>query len=401
MKKLYALPIFCLLCFSSFSQKHSRQCVYPEDPTFELPADFKKYQTGGKSIVKLPAVVHVIFYDDSQDLPDEYVKDIIHEVNENFRRQTPDTVNTPDAFKPVAADTEIEFELASVDPSNEPTNGITHTKSSLEKIQLSQAPFSSTGGHDAWNTLKYVNIWIVRNPDFLVSGIGISTSPSSHGTPKDGVVIGSFGPYFHKFITHYLGHYLGLKHPFLYDYYDLSPTDTCYTVPGGPDGLEDTPNQLYSTQAGTCPDFPVTDICSPDAPGVMFMNYMDYSGFDCQNMFTQQQDAAMNWVLDSVRFSLFEPVNSVDENDPYKNMEVHIYPNPVREKLIIETQSSSFSKKEYGIFDSMGRPVFTGILDILPSSKNEINTALMPNGVYFLKIRSGHKIITRRIMKLK
>jgi hypothetical protein len=400
MKKLYAFPIFCLLCFSAFSQKRPNQCIYPEDSTFELPADFKKYQKGEKTIVKLQTVVHVLHHDSLPDLNDEIVGEAIQKVTEDFRRLNQDTVNTPDAFKPVAADTEIEFELATIDPSGGPTNGITYTQ--IPEPFNQPVYYDSTGGHDAWDPSKYVNIWLVKS--FLPTGT--STSPLSHGKPWDGVVTSYFVPLTDRFsrnITHRLGHYLGLKHPFGYEYTPSpSPTDTCSNTPGGPDELEDTPNQLYSSPPiFTCPDFPLTDICSPDAPGVMFMNYMDYSLSDCVNMFTRQQADVMNWVLDSIRFSLFEPVNSVDENDPYKNMEVHIYPNPFREKLIIETQSSSFSKKEYGIFDSMGRPVFTGVLDILPNSKNEINTALMPNGVYFLKIRSGHKIITQRIMKLK
>ena len=75
-------------------------------------------------------------------------------INEDFRRLNADTINTPSAFQSVAADTEIEFCLASEDP-----NGNTTISNEEQQSQSSFTPmtgkYSSSGGVDAWNTSEY------------------------------------------------------------------------------------------------------------------------------------------------------------------------------------------------------------------------------------------------------
>ncbi|MEO1261219.1 MAG: zinc-dependent metalloprotease [Bacteroidota bacterium] len=400
MKRFCTLPLFYLLVFSAFSQSHPFKCLTPHHPKLELPKDFTKYQLGEKSAVKLQAVVHVIYHDSDNDLPDAVVEEMIKKVNEDFRRQNPDTVDTPNAFRPFAADTNIEFELATVDPTGGPTNGITHTQTPhefFEAFELGQVQFDSTGGHSAWDPLKYVNIWLVRNTFHL----GIALSPFSHGQPRDGVIVSCFYFDFERQVTHELGHYLGLYHPFNYDVPFPSPTDTCSNAPGGPDGLEDTPNQLNVTYSvGPCPDFPYTDLCSPDTPGVMFMNYMDFSPAACKNMFTHQQAAAMNWVLDSIRFSLFEQVTSTDNFAVDEKFEAAVFPNPVRDKLYVEFQNLTNAVTEYQLFDGMGKIKAMGQLESRINFDHELNIAHLPKGIYLLKIKSGSKIGVRKIIKL-
>ena len=402
MKNLYPLFLFLFSFSSAFTQTPPFQCSSPHFDISDLPIRFDEHQSWSREVTKLQTVVHVIYYDDFTGFPEEHVEQVIQKVNEDFRRMNPDTIDTPEAFKPVAADTEIEFELAAVDPWGGPTNGITYTQTThdfFEENELGMVKFTASGGHDAWNPLKYVNIWLVEN----TISPGIPTTPYLHGDPKDGVVCSDF-PFseFKRNLTHFLGHYLGLWHPFNYDAIFPSPTDTCSTALGGPDGIEDTPNQLIAAYTGSgsgpCIEFPLLDICSPDSPGVMFMNFMDYTLPDCKNMFTYQQAAVMNWVIDSIRFSLLEPVTSIDENSLPENEEVNIYPNPVRGQLIIETHQSSFFKKEYQVFDSTGRPVFKGGFR---SHITEIDTVHLPMGVYWLKIKSGDDFFVKRFIKIQ
>ena len=75
--------------------------------------------------------------------------------------------------------------------------------------------------------------------------------------------------------THEIGHWLGLKHVWGDD------GNSC----AGSDGVADTPNQAGPTYG--CLSYPATDACSPNPPGIMFMNYMDYSDDTCMYMFTQ------------------------------------------------------------------------------------------------------------------
>ena len=59
-----------------------------------------------------------------ENISDEKVYSQIRILNENFRRLNADTVNTPEWFKSIAADCEIEFQLAISDPQRRNTTGI-------------------------------------------------------------------------------------------------------------------------------------------------------------------------------------------------------------------------------------------------------------------------------------
>ncbi|MBW8049426.1 MAG: T9SS type A sorting domain-containing protein [Cytophagales bacterium] len=91
--------------------------------------------------------------------------------------------------------------------------------------------------------------------------------------------------------THEIGHWLNLKH--IWGDENLCALD---------DGVNDTPLQEVATY--DCPTFPVTDTCTTNFPGIMFMNYMDYSNDACMNIFTQGQKTRMVLTLNGFRSSL-------------------------------------------------------------------------------------------------
>ena len=80
---------------------------------------------GDNIIIKIPVVVHILYHQPEENVSDEKVYSQIRVLNENFRRLNADTMNTPAAFKPIAADCEIEFQLATSDPQHRNTTGIT------------------------------------------------------------------------------------------------------------------------------------------------------------------------------------------------------------------------------------------------------------------------------------
>lgn len=74
-------------------------------------------------------------------------------MNECFRRQNADTTNTPARFKGLAADCEIEFQLATSDPKRRYTSGITSKYTPIEEWEAKDdMKYTSKLGMDAWDT---------------------------------------------------------------------------------------------------------------------------------------------------------------------------------------------------------------------------------------------------------
>jgi hypothetical protein len=264
------------------------------------------------TILTIPVVVHVVYNTPTQNLPDAIVESQIEVLNETFRLQNADTSAIPGPFKPVAADTRIEFCLARFDPDGNPTNGITRTQTSKTFFPDDSVKFNAGGGHDAWPYESYLNIWVAPiSPGLL----GYASSIGGGGDPQlDGVVIGweYFGnpspdPAFNlgRTATHEVGHWLGLRHIW-------SDDNDCSTD----DGIADTPPQLDPNYG--CKTFPSIS-CNNGPNGDMFVNHMDYSDDACLLMFTANQRDVMRAILSAggSRYSIRKSVGCLnpDFND--------------------------------------------------------------------------------------
>jgi len=139
-------------------------------------------------VIIIPVVVHVLYKTAAQNIPDEQIKTQMETLNRDFRRKNPDTTKTPDRFKALAADVQMEFQLATSDPQGRPTTGVIRKATNIrywgtdDKIK-----FSSQGGDDAWDSHSYLNIWVGD----LTSLLGYSTQPGA-AAEKDGIVINKF-----------------------------------------------------------------------------------------------------------------------------------------------------------------------------------------------------------------
>lgn len=252
-----------------------------------------------RSVITIPVVVHVIYFKDEENISDDQIFSQIAILNEDYRRQNSDRTKTPAIFQDVAADCEIEFCLARQDPSGNPATGITRTRTQAQVFQMGNAMKRAvTGGNDAWDSNKYLNIWVCN----LTQGLlGYGSIPGSDLSPFDGVVIGYkyFGkggvtasPYnLGRTATHEVGHWLNLQHI----WGDNDGADPC----SGSDFVGDTPNQARQNEG--CPDFPSSS-CGNSSD--MFMNYMDYTRDICMNIFTKGQKSRMLATLNGSRSSI-------------------------------------------------------------------------------------------------
>ncbi len=233
-------------------------------------------------IITIPVVFHVVYRTAAENLSDAVLQEQLDVMNEDFRRLNSDADNTWSQ----AADTEIEFCLASVDPNGNATSGITRKSTSTNGFGTNDAvKFNSSGGKDAWPRDSYLNFWVCN----IGGGIlGYAQFPGGSAA-TDGVVndyrytgiTGASAPFNGgRTATHEVGHWLNLRH--------IWGDGGC----GVDDFVADTPESDASN--GGCNTSHVS--CGSTD---MVQNYMDYSDDACMNLFTQGQKDRMR--------ALFEP----------------------------------------------------------------------------------------------
>jgi hypothetical protein len=229
------------------------------------------------SVITIPVVVHVVYNTSSENISDAQILSQINVLNQDFRRTNPDA----DGVWPQAADTEIQFCLATVDPSGNPTTGITRTSTSATSFSTANnMKFNSSGGKDAWPASSYLNIWVCD----LSSGLlGYAQFPggsaSTDGVVCDYLYFGTIGTATAPFnkgrtTTHEVGHWLNLRH--IWGDGGCTVDDFVSDTP-----LSDAPNYGCTIGHVSCSS---TD---------MVQNYMDYSDDACMNLFTAGQTARM------------------------------------------------------------------------------------------------------------
>lgn len=306
----------------------------------------------GSSIINIPVVFHVVYKNTTENISEAQIMSQLAILNEDFRRQNIDIINTPTDFSSVAADTEINFCLAQRTPENDTTNGITRTETTVNSFSLldNKIFYDSLGGKNIWNNEHYLNIYICD----ISSVLGFAAFPSSNDD-IDGVVIDfeNFGntgtataPY-HKgrTCTHEVGHWLNLIH--------VWGNMNC-----GDDFVSDTPEQANANYG--CPAHP-SPTCSNS--GDMFQNYMDYTNDACMNMFTIGQKNRMHATLSIAREKI---ANSKACHTPYEDVgvtDVYSINNNsfCGNQLDIEVELSNFSG------DEINSVVITYQLDNLPA----------------------------------
>ena len=271
-----------------------------------------------KTIITIPIIVHVLWKTNTHNISDAQIQSQIDVLNEDYRRANIDKINTPNVWQTIAADSEIEFCLASIDQNGNPTTGIERIQTTHGKFGMnSDIHTSSAGGADDWPNDDYLNIWVC---DIQSGLLGYASPPSNWIGDGDGLVIGYqyFGrignvqaPY-HKgrTATHEIGHWLNLDHIW-------GGWGNC-----GNDQVNDTPKQEKENYS--CPAFPLNpNSCNTtNSSGDMFMNYMDYTNDACMNLFTNGQKTRMLAAINNYRSNMLSHNlcnNSVGLSEQIKN----------------------------------------------------------------------------------
>jgi hypothetical protein len=333
-KKLLLSLAACAVAFAAIAQKvHQPQEICGTMPNLERlknmnpmldkqRADYEQViqqwiannpqQRDANAVITIPVCVHVVYNLSSQNVTDNQVKSQIQVLNEDFGRTNPDAGSTPAAWTSIAANTNVQFCLAQRDPAGNPSTGIERRQTSVTSFSANDAmKFYAQGGLDIWDPTRYMNIWVVY---FGGSGLlGYGEFPTGSTTNTFGVVIdyevfgsnytswGTF-PLFNGYdkgrtTTHEFSHCFNLYHIWGDDGNACTGTDLC----------GDTPNQAGPTSG--CFTYPHTDGCTTSNPGIMFMNYMDYSQDNCKNLFTNNQSTRINAVLNNPPYNALATSN--------------------------------------------------------------------------------------------
>jgi PKD repeat protein len=262
--------------------------------------NFAQQQAASRAqvIYNIPVVFHVVYNTAGENIPDSRLVEQLNVLNKDFRKMNADTNLVPTVWKPLAADCEINFCLATIDPSGNPTTGITRTSTSVTSFSQNDAvKYTAQGGRDIWDRNFYLNIWVC---DLGGGLLGYAQFPGG-AAATDGVVIdyaytgltGASAPYNKgRTATHEVGHWFNLLHIWGDD------GGAC----NGSDNVADTPNQADAT--GGCPSGVQTDNCATAAPGYMWMNYMDYTDDACMYFFTNGQKARVQACMSGPRSAL-------------------------------------------------------------------------------------------------
>lgn len=355
-------------------------------------------------IIIIPVVVHVLFNNEAQNISDAQVKSQIDVLNRDFRRLNSDTNLTPAAFRNLAADARIMFCLAQVDPGGRPTRGIVRRYTTKSFFLADDGmKYSAAGGDDAWNSSRYLNIWVCS---LFGRSLGYATPPGGP-SDKDGVVInydvfgtsGNLRAPFDKgrTTTHEVAHWLGLRH--------IWGDEDC-----GDDEVDDTPSQ--ESYHYHCPSFPQVSSCSPNANGDMYMNFMDFTDDACMNLFTRGQVKRMRslFSLQSSRNSFLNSYvcdSTLASGAPLPDDtlvvvrppgSIRVYPNPAGPVCYLEPEGNySLKNKTAILFQSNGTLVMRRKL--VNEKETLILSGLAP-GIYFLSVGEGSERRTTRIVRL-
>ncbi len=266
-------------------------------------------QNTTNAIVTIPVVFHVVYSSTAQNISDAQCQAQLDQLNLDYARLNADRTNTPSVWQGISANTNIQFCMAQRDPNGAATTGIERRSTTVTSFSTNDnIKRTANGGMNAWPAGSYLNIWTGNLGGGL---LGYAQFPGGSAA-TDGVVLlyssvgsvahpGTATPYhLGRTATHEVGHWLNLYHIW-------GDESAC----SGSDNVGDTPNQGPENYG--CPAFPHTDACATTSPGVMFMNYMDYTDDGCMNMFTAGQSSRMNalFAVGGARYSILSSMGCV------------------------------------------------------------------------------------------
>jgi hypothetical protein len=351
-----------------------------------------------KTTYRIPVVIHVVWREMEENISDEQILSQIEVLNQDFQALNTDTDVVPTAYRHLIADTEISFCLANTDPGGHASNGITRTQTIHADIGTAQDErgrfrifYSDAGGHDVWDPDRYLNIWVARRG----YGSGLATFPGTAVPEEDGLVIDYryFGvavdnaPYnLGRTVTHEVGHYFNLLHP-----WGRTINPDC----GQDDEVADTPRQS-ATYLRECPQNTPVTCDTPD----FFFNFMNYTDDACMAMFTPGQKMRMLAALAGPRSGLLEgntlcePLSTSTGEPP--DQWVDIWSDGYSRRVWIEPRPAINATVELRLFNLLGQKCWQDRRRI--NARQSIELPTLSAGIYLLNVQWQGRSYTHKLI---
>ena len=404
--------------------------VQPDRPELRQKTDdlTPGYDVSEQTYHVIPVVVHN-FYDPlrspyspnprADSLPPSLIRSQIRALNDHFGRAG-DYKNVDVAN---GADTRIRFCLAKQGPDGQPTNGINYLKVNDASVTLpsSQPPLASEKrikDSSRWPTDRYLNIWVVReitsdrenqrvqgyaylpenNPGQELDGIVMDHRYFGRNNPRNVFYEGG------KVVTHEVGHYLNLLHP-----WGPTPESGCRED----DEVDDTPFCRGPFEKIRAPD-----PCEPEPRHEcrgfdrMTSNYMEYSIDRCMKAFTAGQRQRMRNAIAEYRPKLvsftnlqnagctttFDTLNSRDTVSTGIYPQVNAFPNPASERIVINTLAKERKVLTATLYRASGQPVRRLEGANFRTGRTTMPVSDLQAGVYILRVAFDDTVKEQKVI---
>lgn len=352
---------------------------------------FSFFHSKAQDVIDIPVVFHILYTNPSDSFSVEKCRSYIEDsVSIDFRRKNWDTIYTQLAYRPIAADTKIQFHLATVDPNGAPTQGVEWRliDPGSDTLTWQNLFYTNLEGLDSWDACKYLNIWITHK---YMGGEHVSGSTIWTPKEKQGLVCNaqtfSHGNQQYRYFVHQIGHMFGVD--------QIGWTSECVDS----DGISDTPIQIGAY--GPCREIDTIiqdQQCDSLPLGRLYCNYMGMvngGGGWCLNMFTQGQADEMNRVIETYYPGYIDNQYCLASTQELAlQVGFNIYPNPTNGRFNLDMENHA-GVVAVNIYNAVGSQVYS------QSAIEGRQVTISPDlakGVYIVEVSSKKGIGRKKLI---